>query len=104
MNWKFWQADRSILDEPVEKVLDELNTYSPNEPEWEHNLTNMERLYALKKTEKPRWIRRISPDTVISGVFTLASIAAIVAYEQKHVFTTQSKNFIPRPKAGSSGD
>lgn len=99
MNWKFWESEESILDEPTEKVLNELNTYSPNDPEWDANLTRMERLQALKSGEKARWIRRVSPDTVVSGCFTILSIVAIVAYEQKHVLTSKGMNYVKAPKA-----
>lgn len=97
MNWKFWETEESILDEPIEKVRDELITYGPSDPEWDANLKRMKKLYALKKSEKPRWIRRVSPDVVVSGGVTLVSILAIAAYEQKHIWTSKGMNYI-KPK------
>lgn len=97
MNWKFWEKEESILDEPIKNVLTELNVFNPNDPEWEQNLKHMERLYELKHSEKPRWIRRVSPDAVLSGAVTLLSIGVIVAYEQKHVLTSKGMNYI-KPK------
>lgn len=97
MNWKFWEQEESVLDEPIRKVLSELDTYSPNDPEWNNNLTQLERLRALENNKKERWIRRVSPDTIVSGAVTLLSIGCIVAYEQKHVLTSKGMTFI-KPK------
>lgn len=92
MNWKFWQEKPSIYDEPIEKVLTEMNTYGPDSSEFEVQLTYLERLSSMK--EKGKRIMRVSPDTIAIVAGNLIGILIIVAYEQSHPMTSKGLGFI----------
>lgn len=95
MNWKVWQEKPSIYDEPIEKVLDEMNTYGPGEKEFEVQLSYLERLSSMK--EKGKRIMRVSPDTIAIVAGNLIGILIIVAYEQNHAMTSKGLSFV-KPK------
>lgn len=96
MNWKLWEREPNVLDEPIEKVLEELRVHDPNSKEWATNLTNLERLQELKAA--PRRKVRVSPDTIVTSVATLLGIGIIVAYEQKHAMVSKGFGFkVPKP-------
>jgi len=75
----------STLDEPIDKVLEELRQHDPESPEFATNLTNLERLMSLKKDNK----RRVSPDTIwwVGGNFALGGLVLLV--ENRHIFNTK---------------
>lgn len=90
MNWKIWQARESKLEKPIDKVLTELNTYSPNDPEWDANLKRLKKLTDMKGKDKPRF--NVSPDELLKAGATLLGILIVVGYEQKHVWTTKAQD------------
>jgi len=92
MNWKVWTEKPSIYDEPIAKVLDEMNTYGPGSEEFESNLSYLERLTSMK--EKGKRIMRVSPDTIAIVAGNLIGILIIVAYEQSHPMTSKGLSFI----------
>jgi len=96
MNLRFWEEKTSIVDEPIARVLTEMNTYGPENPEFEKNLTYLERLQELKAGERRHF--RVSPDTIALVLGNLAGIVIIVVYENKHVMTSKAMGFI-KPKA-----
>jgi uncharacterized protein Smg (DUF494 family) len=96
MNLKFWEKKESIVDIPLNKVLDELKQYGPDTPEFEKQLRYLERLNDLKTGNRQQY--RVSPDTIALVLGNLAGILIIVAYEQKHVWTSKAMGFI-KPKA-----
>jgi hypothetical protein len=81
------------LDKIVNNVYDELLINTPETPEFQQQIENLERLTALsnKKT-------RVSPDTVVLVVGNLLGILVIVMYENKHVFTSKALSFTLKPK------
>ena len=95
MNLRFWKK-YSILDEPIDRVLTEMNTYGPDSPEFEKQLRYLERLHDVKAGERQH--HRVSPDTIALVVGNLVGILIIVAYEQKHVMTSKAMGYI-KPKA-----
>ena len=95
MNLRFWEK-RSILDEPIDRVLTEMNTYGPDSPEYEKLVRHLERLKDMKANERQHFV--VSPDTIALVLGNLAGILIIVAYEQKHVMTSKAMGFI-KPKA-----
>jgi hypothetical protein len=92
MKLKFWNEQTSIYDEPINKVLNEMKTYGPDSPEFETQLTYLERLSGMK--EKTKSIMRVSPDTVAIVAGNLVGILIIVAYEQAHPMTSKGLNYI----------
>lgn len=87
----------SILDEPIEKVLSEMNTYGPDSEEYPSLVANLERLVRLKAEEGSK--SRVSPDTLAIVAGNLLGILIIVAYEQKHVIVSKGLGFILRAKS-----
>lgn len=93
---KFRREEPSKYDKPIEKVLDDMETFGPDDSEFELRLGHLERLAKLKEAEKHQ--RKVSPDTMALVLGNFATVLAIVAYEQKHVMTTRAKEFILRVK------
>lgn len=91
----FKKEQKSIVDEPIEKVLDEMNVYGPDSEEYERMLGYLERLNQVKANEPKH---RISPDTMAIVLGNLIGIMIIVIYEQKHVLVSKGVNFVLKPK------
>jgi hypothetical protein len=91
MNWKVWNNEPNVLDEPIEKVLEELRVHDPNTKEFAANLTYLERLTELKAETRRKM--RISPDTLVTTGGTLLGILLIIAYEQKHAMVSKGFGF-----------
>jgi hypothetical protein len=84
------------VDEPIDRVLTEMNTYGPDSPEFEKQLRYLERLQEMKAGERRHF--KVSPDTIALVLGNLAGILIIVAYENKHVMTSKAMGYI-KPKA-----
>jgi hypothetical protein len=85
----------SILDEPIEKVLTDMNTYGPDSPEYPKLMEHLERLVRLKAEDARSGI---SWDTMAIVAGNLLGILIIVAYEQKHVMVSKGLGFVLRTK------
>jgi hypothetical protein len=90
-----FQKKPSKLDEPIDKVLAEMETFGPGTSEYTDLLGQLERLMTMKREERHN---RVSPDTwaVVGG--NLAGILSIVAYEQKHVMVSKALGMVLRSK------
>jgi len=95
MKLKFWQEKDSIYDEPIDTVLHEMKTYGPDTPEFQTQLSYLERLSELKT--KTRSTMRVSPDTLLIVAGNFAAIGLIAFIEQSHPMTSKGMNFI-KPK------
>lgn len=93
-----FQKQESKLDEPIDKVLDELREHDPESPEFATNLTNLERLTNLKAEESKR---RVSPDTMAIVAGNLLGILIVIKYEQFHVVTSKAMGMLLRTKSSS---
>lgn len=85
----------SVLDEPIEKVLTEMNEVGPDSPEYQKLVEHLERLTRLKSEVNSR--NRVSRDTMAIVIGNLVGILIIVAYEQKHVLSSRAQGMILRP-------
>lgn len=85
----------SILDEPIAKVLTEMNTFSPETKEYQAAIDHLDRLMRMKAEERNR---RISWDTVAIVAGGFLQVLVIVAYEQKHVMTSKGLGFVIKAK------
>lgn len=95
MKVKFWKQESSIYDEPINKVLAEMETYSPDTDEYSAAIRHLETLTKMKAEEGRK---RVSADTMAIVVGNLLGILVIVAYEQKHVLTTKANWGTLKPK------
>jgi hypothetical protein len=92
---RFWKSKPSVLDEPIENILSEMNTYGPDSQEYPALLSYLERLIQMKN-ENGHF--RISADTAAIVAGNLMGIVIIVAYEQKHVIGSKGLGFVIKPK------
>lgn len=86
----------SIYDGPIQKVLTEMEQYSPEEEQYKAAIAHLETLTKLKAEERPK---RIDANTMLIVGGNLLGILLVVAYEQKHVMTTKSIGFTLKPKS-----
>lgn len=89
---KFKSNQPSPYDKPIEDVLKRMEPYGPEDPEYEKQLTALERLTKLKRNVRPKL--GISPDTAAVVAGNLLGILIIVAYEQKHSMTSKGMSYI----------
>lgn len=92
----FRREEPSKYDVVIDKCLEDMDTFGPDDAEFEMRLGHLERINKLKDTERSK--SRVSPDTMAVVLGNLAGILLIVAYEQKHVMTTRAKEFMLRVK------
>lgn len=85
----------SILDEPIDRVLEKMANSEPQYEEYPVLLTDLERLVRLRNEEKRN---RVSPDTLAVIFGNLLGIGIIVGYEHGHVIGGRALNFILRTK------
>jgi hypothetical protein len=83
------------LNAAMTHILDEMETFGPDSPEYSAMLGHLERVNALRKSEDRR---EVSPDTMFLVIGNLLGILIIVAYEQKHVMSSKSLPFVLKPK------
>ena len=78
-----------IYDEPIDKVLESMQTYGTEDPEFEKAMRHLEVLSRLKaeRSRKP-----ITNDTLAIVLGNLAGILIMVAYEQRHVVTSNARS------------
>jgi hypothetical protein len=93
---RFWKEEPSVLDEPIGKVLTEMNTYDPETEEFRHAMEYLERLIKLKAEERPQ---RVSRDTMWIVGGNLIGILIIVAYEQKHAMVSKGMGLLLKTKS-----
>ncbi len=92
----FRKNDESIYDEPIEKLLIEMNMYGSETEEYAAAIRHFETLMKLK-TETRR--KPITSDTIAIVAGNLVGILVIVAYEQKHVMASKAMGFALKPKS-----
>lgn len=83
----------SNLDAVIDDVYKLLQRCEPTEDEYEVLLTKLERLEKLKNAARSK---RTSRDVVVTGLFNLGCVVAIVAYEQRHVMTSKALGIIQK--------
>lgn len=75
------------LNFAINRVLDDMETYGPDAPEYPALLASLERLTELRTASRPP---RVSPDTMANVVGTFLGILVIVGYEHAHVVVSKS--------------
>lgn len=91
----FFRAD-SKLNDPIDRLLKEMDEFGPGTSEYSERLDELERLMALQNKET--WTRRIDPNQIVTGLASIGGIVAIVAYEQKHVMVSKALGMVLRSK------
>lgn len=91
MDWNPW-SKKDKLDEPIEKVLQTLQTLDPNSEQYSRNVVFLERLTKLKADTKRKFT--VSPDTIIIVLGNLLGIAIIVKAEQSTPLNSKGFGFL----------
>jgi len=87
----------SIYDEPIARVLLSMDTYGPDEPEYDDLLKRLQELTKMKaETTKPKF--GVSPDTLAIVAGNLAGILIVVMYEHSHVMVSKAKDYALRTR------
>jgi hypothetical protein len=96
---RFWKQKPSIIDEPIEDVLSDMNRYGPSSEEYSQLVDHLDRLVRIKHEQKQT---RISPDTMVLVAGNLVGILIIVTYEHNHVMVSKAMNYVLRTNAPSA--
>lgn len=93
----FFSVDRTTpFDKEIDVILKEMRRIGVNSEEYPKMMTHLERLSELKVKERQEPVSR---DTIALIIGNLVGIVLIVAYEQKHVITSQKGfNQLIRPR------
>lgn len=92
---RFREKKPSILDEPIARLLTQMNTVEPGTKEYSTMVDQLERLTRAKAEEhKPR----VDSNTWAIVAGNLLGILVIVAYEQKHVMVSKGLGFVMKPR------
>ena len=52
----------------------------------------------LREEAKKPFLKRIDPNTIMSGIFTIVTTFAILDFEKLGNITSKAMNFVPKPK------
>lgn len=91
----FGKERSSMFDEPMTRVLSEMQTEELGTDEYSKMLKHLDELNKMRLEEKKH---RVSPDTWVVVGGNLLGILTIVAYEQKHVVVTKALSFVLKTK------
>jgi hypothetical protein len=80
-----------LLNEVIEKVLNELKGEEPETEKFASMNAQLTELYKIKNENRSR---RVSPDTWATVIANLCGIGIIVGYEQKHIITSKAVGFV----------
>ena len=78
------------LDKLIASVMNEMETYGPDSPEYPSMLAYLERLNDLKTPRR----KKVNPDIMAGVLGNLAGILIIVSYEHMHVMTSKAIAFL----------
>ena len=88
----------SELDEPIDKLLEELRAYDPNSPEFACAMTHLQTLTEMRANER-KWT--VSPEALVNGAVTLMGIGIVVLFEREGVITSKAMTIIPWKKSSN---
>lgn len=90
------KAEDLKLTIAINRVLDDMDTYGPDSPEYPHLIAHLKELNEIKRSEKT--VRRVSPDQMALIAGNLAGILFIVSYEHVHVVTSKALSLLVKVK------
>lgn len=71
----------------IDRLYEKLAIATPGSDTYNDLLKAIERHHAMKAEDSPK---RVSRDAVLTGALQFLTVIAVVAYEQKHVWTTKA--------------
>jgi hypothetical protein len=86
----FGNEKPSPLDKQIASVLNDMDEYGPDSPEYPKLLKHLDKLYKMKARDRRQ---HVSPDTLANVAGTLLSVLIIVGYERAHVMASKALGF-----------
>lgn len=96
MAFAFFKKEKSKLDTEIERLEVELGLTDPESDEYAVIARNLETLYKIRENKNSA--NRVSADTVASIFGTLASIFAVMHYEETRVIASKAWGLIQKIK------
>jgi hypothetical protein len=93
---KYLKGRPSELDEPIDKLLKEIDRIGPADSEYPKKVEELEKLWKLRAGE-PR--AKLNWNTLIGIGGQVLIVVIMVGYEQKHVIATKALNLLPKFKS-----
>ena len=88
-----WFQDKvTPVDEAITELVASMKSMNGDEEEYDDCVKQLERLYALKNTNK----RRVSPDTMAMVIGNIIVVIIIVKFERGAVMVTKAKDYVHR--------
>lgn len=78
------------VDQPIKRVLDEMEMMGPDHESYDDYVDYLERMYKLKRDDRKTLV---DPNTLVIAGANLLVTLIIVGYEQKHVITSKAQQF-----------
>jgi len=82
------------LDEVMDRLLRDMDNYGPDSKEYPKMMKQLQKVVKMRQQET----RKIDRNTMLLVAGNLLGILVIVAYEQKHVFTSKGLGHILKPR------
>ena len=95
LKYFFTNDQTSHVDSEIDAVLLEMQRVGVLDESYPKLMALLERLEKIKASNRRE---KASRDTWVNAVASVAGVLVIVAYEQKHVFTSRGITHIIRPK------
>lgn len=91
----FKKSKNTLLDTAITNLLTEITSMKVENPQYANALTQLEKLHAMKATEKSS---RVDNNTLVLAGANLVGIALIIGYESKNVITSKALMFLGKLK------
>lgn len=88
------KKEAAELQLTISRLIEEMDTYGPNTPEYTEAFEHLEKIYALKTTSSPK---QIDPNTMLLVGGNLMGILIIVIYESRGALVSKATSFINKP-------
>jgi hypothetical protein len=90
-----WNRKPTPIDTEIEKVHNELLLLAPGSDEYNQVLNHLKTLTELKNEKSSK---SVSPDTWVMAAVSILGVLIIVAYEQKHIFSSKAMSMVSKPR------
>lgn len=87
----FKKNDKSLLEEAIATLHDEMANYTGDTDEYTKMVDNLSKLYKLRENDSRK---SVSPDTIAMILGNLATVAMIVGHERTNVITSKAIAFV----------
>lgn len=86
---KLFTKKESAVEEQIERLKASMDLADPASEEYKEMAATMETLYNAKNKDETGK-KHMSPDVVVAGVFSLAQIGIVLAYEHLHPIVSKA--------------